>query len=56
MKKAVELAKEASFVRTAGYGTKKLGHFTKEREKDESSYKKIPTFRELKTRYKVMKH
>lgn len=56
MKKAVELAKEASFVRTAGYGTKKLGHFTKEREKDESSYKKIPTFRELKARYKVMKH
>lgn len=54
MEKALELAKEAKELRTAGYGTKKLNHFSKERE-TASSNNKIPNLRDLKTRYKVFK-
>lgn len=53
MAKAVELAKEGTFIRTAGYGTQKLNHFSKARE--ETSGKRIPTLRDLKTRYKFIK-
>lgn len=53
MAKAVELAKEASYVRTAGYGTKKLNHFSKEREYESSG--RIPTLKDLKSRYKIKK-
>ena len=34
MAKAVELATEAKYKRTAGYGKEKLGHFSKETERD----------------------
>lgn len=53
MAKAVELAKEASYVRTAGYGTQKLNHFSKEREYESSG--RIPTLKDLKSRYKFKK-
>lgn len=53
MAKAVELAKEMTFVRTAGYGTERLYHFSKDRET--ASNKKIPDIRDLKTRYTIMK-
>lgn len=54
MAKAVELAKEGTFIRTAGYGTEKLNHFSKARE-ESSTGKQIPTLRDLKTRYKIFK-
>lgn len=54
MAKAVELAKEGTFIRTAGYGTEKLNHFSKARE-ESSTGKQIPTLRDLKTRYKFFK-
>lgn len=52
MKKAVELAKKAKELRTAGYGTKKLHHFSKAREST-TSRNPIPDIQDLKTRYKV---
>lgn len=51
MAAAVTLAKEATYLRTAGYGTQKLNHFSKERFKDPSN--KIPTAKDLKLRYKM---
>ena len=54
MAKAVELAKEGTFIRTAGYGTEKLNHFSKAREESSTS-KQIPTLKDLKTRYKIFK-
>jgi C-terminal peptidase prc len=53
MAKAVELAKGATELRTAGYGTERLYHFSKARESINSN-KKIPDIRDLKTRYKIM--
>ena len=54
MAKAVELAKSATELRTAGYGTQRLYHFSKEREATASN-KKIPDIQDLKTRYKIIK-
>lgn len=51
MAKAIELAKDGTVLRTAGYGTKKLNHFSKERIQESSG--KIPTAKDLKLRYKV---
>jgi hypothetical protein len=53
MAKAVELAKGTTELRTAGYGTERLYHFSKARESINSN-KKIPDIRDLKTRYKIM--
>jgi C-terminal processing protease CtpA/Prc len=53
MAKAVELAKEAQFVRAAGYGTQKLNHFSKEHEHEASG--RVPTAKDLKLRYKIAK-
>jgi len=53
MAKAVELAKEAQFVRSAGYGSQKLNHFSKEHEHEASG--RIPTAKDLKLRYKIAK-
>ena len=54
MAKAVELAKEMTFVRTAGYGTTKLGHFSKKRLAEER--KAVPkSLRDLKMRYQCVK-
>ena len=53
MAKAIELAKEATAIRTAGYGTQKLNHFSKEREHEASG--KIPTAKDLKLKYKIIK-
>ncbi len=52
MAKAVELAKGAPVYRTAGYGTRKLGHFSKTHYSNEP--KGIPTARDLKIAYKLM--
>ena len=54
MAKAVELAKSATELRTAGYGTERLYHFSKARELTNSN-KKVPDIRDLKTRYKIIK-
>lgn len=51
MAKAVELAKEATALRTAGYGTKKLNHFSKTRVYE--SRNKLPNRNDLKLRYKM---
>jgi len=51
MTKAVELAKEGTYIRTAGYGTKKLNHFSKARFEEPSS--KIPTAKDLKLRFTI---
>ena len=48
MAKAVELAKEMTYVRTAGYGKTKLNHFSKSHETKEN---KIPNLKDLKIRY-----
>ncbi len=53
MAKAVELAKEAQFARSAGYGSQKLNHFSKEHEYEASG--RIPTAKDLKLRYKIAK-
>ena len=49
--KAVELAKEGTYIRTAGYGTRKLNHFSKARLQEPSN--KIPTAKDLKLRYEI---
>ena len=49
MAKAVELATEMTAIRTAGYGTEKLYHFSK--RKASESKQKIPSLRDLKMRY-----
>ena len=51
MKKAVELAAEGTAVRTAGYGTEKLGHFLKAREE----IKDYTSIKDMKIRYKILK-
>ena len=51
MKKAVELAVEGTAVRTAGYGTEKLGHFLKARE----SINDYASIKDMKMRYKILK-
>lgn len=51
MKKAVELAAEGTAVRTAGYGTEKLGHFLKAREE----IKDYTSIKDMKMRYKILK-
>lgn len=53
MAKAVELAKEAKAVRTAGYGTERLHHFSKTQARKNQG--KIPTLRDLKMRYFIKK-
>lgn len=53
MAKAIELAKEATEKRTAGYGTERLHHFSKEQAK--RNHGKIPNLNDLKMRYKVFK-
>lgn len=50
LEKAVELAKEKSAKRSAGYGSKKLNHFSK--KMPITSANKIPTLKDLKLRYK----
>ncbi|WP_407456913.1 S41 family peptidase [Fibrobacter sp.] len=50
VKKAVELAKQATELRTAGYGTTRLNHFSKVPAKN--SERKIPTRWDLKLRFK----
>jgi C-terminal peptidase prc len=52
MKKAVELAKQATELRTAGYGTTRLNHFSKVPAKN--SERKIPTRKDLKLRFKLL--
>ena len=49
MAKAVELAKEMTAVRTAGYGTQRLNHFSKMQAAETRN--KIPTLHDLKMRY-----
>ncbi len=48
MAKAIELAKNASEKRTAGYGTKRLNHFSKTGTQVQEG--KIPTLKDLKPR------
>lgn len=52
MAKAVELAKKAKAKRSAGYGTKKLGHFAKALPEEPAN--SISSFREMKLRYNVI--
>ena len=52
MEKAVELAKEGTELRTAGYGTTRLYHFSKITSKN--SERKIPTRKDLKLRFKLL--
>lgn len=54
LQKAVELAKEAKAKRTEGYGQKPLKHFFKKIAK--GSNDKVPTLKELKMRFKKIKH
>ena len=51
IKKAVELAAEGTALRTAGYGTEKLGHFLKAREE----IKDYTSIKDMKMRYKILK-
>lgn len=53
MAKAVELAKKASEKRTAGYGTKRLYHFSKTGTQEQEG--KIPTLNDLKPRFRKAK-
>ena len=53
MAKAVELAKELTAMRVAGYGTQKIGHFSKARVPNASN--RIPTLKDLKLGYKLKK-
>jgi phosphotransacetylase len=52
VQKAVELAKQATELRTAGYGTTRLNHFSKVPAKN--SERKIPTRKDLKLRFKLL--
>lgn len=52
MEKAVELVKEGTELRTAGYGTTRLYHFSKITSKN--SERKIPTRKDLKLRFKLL--
>ena len=54
MAKAVELAKKAKEKRTAGYGTKRIGHFAKTRTETASG--KIPTLKDLKMMYRFIEN
>jgi C-terminal peptidase prc len=53
MAKAVELAKKASEKRSAGYGTKRLYHFSKTGTQEQEG--KIPTLNDLKPRFRKAK-
>ena len=53
MAKAVELAKKASEKRTAGYGTKRLYHFSKMGPQEQEN--RIPTLKDLKPRFSKAK-
>ena len=52
MEKAIELVKEGTELRTAGYGTTRLYHFSKITSKN--SERKIPTRKDLKLRFKLL--